>query len=166
MKNLILEVAQEADYQIIADIYNQYINNADITMDERNFEAKDIKNWVEKLNNREKLFVVKKQGNIIAWAIIKCYSDRLGYAKACETSVYLRQEEIGKGYGTIIKKELIEVCKDLKYHHLVDKIVSNNEISIACSKKIGYEIVGIQKEIGYKNGKWIDIVIMQYIIED
>lgn len=37
--------------------------------------------------------------------------------------------------------------------------------SILYNQKLGYTIVGTQKAIGFRNGKWLDIVIMQYVIE-
>ena len=58
-----------------------------------------------------------------------------GYAKACETAIYLRSAETRKGYGTLMKKWIIEKCRELGYHHLVAKIFSSNSASIEYNKK-------------------------------
>jgi L-amino acid N-acyltransferase YncA len=156
--------ATPADYQPIADIYNEFIALGTATMDETLKTADDIAKWVEKFHDREKLYVIKENLITIGWGIIKRYSDREGYRFACETAVYITAGKVGKGYGTMIKKHLIEVCKKLNYKHLVAKIFSSNKGSIAYNEKLGYTIVGTQKQIGYKNHKWQDIVIMQYVI--
>ena len=113
---------------------------------------------------REKLFIAEVSNKVIGWAIIKKYSDRIGYARSCETSVYLTKSETGKGYGPKIKNKLIKECKQLGYTHLVAKIMSVNKTSINYNLKLGYEIVGEQKNIGFINGKYHNVTIMQYNI--
>ena len=116
---------------------------------------------MQKFHDRERLYVLRDDENVvIGWGIIKRYSDRDGYRFACETAVYLTQPELGKGYGTLMKLFLIDRCKEMDYHHLVAKIFATNTASIEYNRKLGYEIVGRQKEIGFKNGTWMDIVIM------
>ncbi len=164
-KDVILTSAQIQDFSDIADIYNEHIQLKSSTMEERVFDTSKIQEWVEAFNDREELLILKRGQLNIGWAIIKKYSDRAGYRFACETAVYLRGNETRKGYGSFVKKALIERCKALNYHHLVAKIFAINTASIQYNLKLGYEIVGRQKEIGFKNGKWTDVVIMQYIIK-
>ena len=59
----------------------------------------------------------------------------------------------------------MQVCKDLNYRHLVAKILGDNQSSIAYNQRLGYTIVGTQKEVGFRDGKWQDVVIMQYLID-
>ncbi|MEZ4686291.1 MAG: GNAT family N-acetyltransferase [Bacteroidia bacterium] len=119
---------------------------------------------MRKFHDREKLYVLKNEVEVIGWGIIKRYSDREGYSLSCETAIYLRRSEMRKGYGSLMKRFLIEECRKMGYHHLVAKIFASNQASIQYNLKLGYEIVGRQKEIGILNGDWIDVVIMQYII--
>ena len=161
-----MRLASAGDYSRIAEIYNIHINIGKSSMEESLKAATDIKAWVDKFHDRERLYVCEKNGLVIGWGIIKRYSDREGYRFACETAVYLISEETGKGYGGQIKQFLIGVCKELDYHHLVAKIFADNEASIRYNQKLGYEIVGRQKQIGWKNDRWQDIVIMQLILNN
>ena len=160
-----IEEAIATDYQLIADIYNEFIILGTASMEETVKTADDIASWLRNFNDREKLFVLKENGIGIGWGIIKRYSDREGYRYACETAVYLTSSKLGKGYGTMMKKYLLDVCKSLHYKHLIAKIFANNEISILYNQKLGYTVVGTQNQIGFKNNEWVDIVIMQYLIE-
>ncbi len=153
------------EYQLIADIYNEYITLGSSNMEETHKTATDIAGWIAKFNNREKLYVFTQNEIVIGWGIIKRYSDREGYRFACETAVYFTQTELGKGYGTQMKKFVIEQCKLLQYKHLVAKVFATNTASIAYNEKLGYTVVGRQQEIGYRNEQWIDMIIMQYIIK-
>lgn len=151
-------------YQRIAEIYNEYIALGNATMERRVHAAVDIEKWVAKFNDRERLYVMKRGEEVIGWGIIKRYSDREGYRFACETAIYLTLSALRKGYGSMMKLLLIDESRNLGYHHLVAKIFASNEASIQYNLKIGYTIVGRQKEIGFIQGEWMDIVIMQYIL--
>ncbi len=111
--DLKISLAKKSDYKTIASIYNQYIQSGSVTMDEILKTATDIAAWVNKFNDRERLFVLKKENSIIGWGIIKKYSDRSGYRTTCETAIYLTASKRGKGYGTFLKKHLIQICKAL-----------------------------------------------------
>ncbi len=160
-----IQEANSFDYQLIAEIYNEFIALGTSTMDETLKSADDIAEWVKKFHDREALYVIKENFTTIGWGIIKRYSDREGYRFTCETAIYLTATKLGRGYGTMMKEHLISICKKLQYKHLVAKIFADNIGSISYNEKLGYTIVGTQKQIGYKNKKWQDIVIMQYIIE-
>ena len=163
-ENLTIELAKPTDYEPIANIYNEYIQRGGSTMEESHYTAEKIAAWVDKFEERERLYVLKDAEKTIGWGIIKLYSPREGYRFACETAIYITESELRKGYGSLMKNFLIEKCRELDYRHLVAKIFATNTASIEYNLKIGYTIVGRQKEIGYKNGQWVDIVIMQYLI--
>ncbi|MGH1386903.1 N-acetyltransferase family protein [Kordia sp.] len=153
------------DYQTVANIYNEYIKLGTASMEETLKTAADIEGWIQKFHDREKLFVFTEDNEVIGWGIIKRYSDREGYRFACETAVYFTETKLGKGYGTTMKKYVIEQCKQLQYKHLVAKVFATNTASIVYNEKLGYTIVGRQNQIGFKNNQWLDMIIMQYIIE-
>ena len=100
----------------------------------------------------------------MGYSRIKRYSDRLGYKFCCETSIYFYLEEVGQGYGHILFTKLLAQVKQFNYHHIVAKILGCNKKSVKFHQKFGFEIVGIQKEIGFSQGRWEDIVIMQLIL--
>ena len=161
-----IRCAETRDLAAIAAIYNESIAAEDASMDIKVYAPEDIQGWLDAFNEREGLFVLEDEGELQGWGIIKRYSNRWGYRVACETAVYTWRHARRRGYGSSMKKELIRQCKRLGYHHLVAKIFSDNKGSIIYNLKLGYEIVGQQREIGFKNGGWQDVTIMQLILED
>jgi len=158
-------IAKIQDAPVVQEIYNEHIRGGRSTMDRQVKSLADIQAWFENFTDRELVVVLEEGDYILGWGIIKRYSDRIGYARACETAVYLRSRELRKGYGTMIKKWLIDKCRELNYHHMVAKIFSVNEASIAYNRKLGYELVGTQREIGFVDGAWQDVTIMQLILD-
>lgn len=161
-----LRRAVPGDAAAIAQIYNESIEAGNATMDDRPKSEEEIRAQIEGHGEREGYWLLEEAGGeVLGWGVIKRYSDRLGYRFACETAVYLRREQVGRGLGTRIKLALFELCRGLQYHHLVAKVFAENSASIEYNLRLGYEIVGRQRQIGFKNGRWQDVVILQRILE-
>ncbi|MEO0538062.1 MAG: N-acetyltransferase family protein [Cyanobacteria bacterium P01_A01_bin.123] len=156
--------ANPQDYPAIASIYNEAIAHGGITMDGQPYTVEDIQAIAQKMNHREGLWVGEVSGQAIGWGIIKRYSDRIGYQVCCETSIYLTFAETGKGYGSALQKALMKQVADYGYHHIVAKILAANWGSVQFHQRLGFEIVGTQKDIGFINGAWHDVVIMQCLL--
>jgi len=157
-------IADITDAKSVMEIYNEHIYDGNSTMDQRPKTLNEIENWFKGFWERELIVMLEDENKTIGWGIIKRYSDREGYAGACETAIYLSSTETRKGYGTLMKKWIIKKCRELGYHHLVAKIFSSNIASIEYNKKLGYELVGKQKEIGFVDGQWQDVTILQLLI--
>lgn len=158
----IIRPCTEVDVAAVASILNESIAARDATLMQQVSEA-TIRDWLAHFNDREALYVLEEAAHIGGWGIIRRYSDREGYRLTCETSVFLRRSERGRGLGSLIQRMLMSRCRELGYHHLVAKIFADNETSIRLHKRLGYEIVGVQREIGIVDGRWQDVAILQYV---
>ncbi len=156
--------AEPKDSQQIADIYNIYIALGNASMDSPKTKA-DVDLWLTNLINREGVFVFEEDDVIKGWGAIKKYSDRYGYRFACETSIYIHNDYKGCGIGHRINTFLIEKAKSYNYKHLTAKIFASNTASIIFFKKYGYTTVGKQHKIGYINNRWVDMIIMEKLLE-
>lgn len=157
--------ATESDAADIAAIYNESILAADSTMELTPKTADELKRQILDLGNRERLLVLVENDRVQGWGVLKRYSDREGYRFAGETSVYLQREHVGRrtGFGSAIQTELMRLADELGYHHIVAKIWASNSVSIRMHEKFGFEIVGTQREIGFVDGAWRDVTIMQFV---
>ncbi len=152
------------DLESVVEIFNQNIEAGDSTLWQAKFSIDSFRHRFQPSNDREKLYVVVQHNQVIGWGMIKKYHEKEGYSAACETSVFLHRNMIGQGIGTSFKAFIIQECQKLKYHHINAKILASNKRSIHYNLKLGYQIVGLQREIGRIKGKWVDVMIMQYII--
>lgn len=64
----------------------------------------------------------------------------------------------------LLKRALIEQARALGYHHLVAKVFADNAASLASNRRCGFELVGVQREVGIKQGKRQDVAILQLIL--
>ncbi len=158
--------ARPEDAAAIAAIYNESIAAGDSTMDQAPHTARDVLGWMARFNDRETLLVLSEAGEVVGWGILKRYSSRPGYRFCCETSVYVSRDHRGRGCGTRLQAALMTRCRSYGYHHVVAKIWAENEASLSLHRKFGFERVGIQREIGFHEGRWIDVAILQCLLDD
>jgi len=163
---LVVREASLADAQFIADVYNYYVRKGGATMDtvERSVSEQQLR--LMSMGARETALIAELDGVPVGFCTIRAFSDRGGYAPACETSTYLHPQSRRRGVGSLLKRTAIEKARELGYHHLSAKIMSTNVASIEYNMRLGYEIVGIQRQVGYRDGQWIDMVLLQLILDD
>jgi len=163
---LVFREVEQSDLPTFGEIFNENILAGDATLWQNPFTLEDLQELHSTLGEREKMFVAAHGDQVIGIGFIKKYHPKKGYDYACDTSVFLRRNQLRKGYGTQFKQFILAECRRLNYHHAVAKILATNQASINYNLKQGYEMVGIQKEIGRCNDQWVDVAILQYIFSE
>jgi phosphinothricin acetyltransferase len=159
-----LREAVRSDATVIAEICNASVEARDSTMQLEPVDPAYVRRRIEGLGDREVLLVLEAEGRVVGWGLVKRYSDRGGYRRTAETSVYVRRNRTGEGVGSQIQAALIERCRSFGDHHLVAKVWADNAASVALHRRFGYEDVGVQREVGRVNGEWKDVLILQKLL--
>ena len=160
-----LRDAVTADAESIARIQRQSVDAMDSTM-AAPASTEDIVTQLQCMGPREVWLVVEEPEGVVGWGVVKKYSPRPGYDLCCETSIFLDRSLRGRGLGRPMQQELLDRAVALGYHHVVAKIWADNAGSIRFHERFGYEMVGVQREIGWVGGQWRDVAIMQLILKE
>ena len=56
--------------------------------------------------------------------------------------------------------------RDHGFHVVVARIVGGHEASIALHARCGFEHVGVEREVGRKFHRWLDVVVMQRMLRE
>lgn len=106
--------------------------------------------------------IAELDNKIIGFANASPYHTRTGYRWTIEDSVYVNPNFHGKGIGLALLNEIIKRSEKLGFRQMIAAIGdANNSASIGLHLKCGFEMTGTLKSVGYKNGHWLDVVIMQ-----
>lgn len=162
----ITRAALPSDAAAIAHIYNQYVARGNATMDMIPWTVEAVEARIEALEARECLLVACQADQVVGWGVVKKYSPRQGYRVCCETSVFVDATHTGQGLGSLLVTALFERCRQFGYRHAVAKIHASNENSIQFHRRHGFEMVGVQREIGFIRDHWLDVAIMQRIFPE
>jgi phosphinothricin acetyltransferase len=73
-------------------------------------------------------------------------------------------DQRGQGVGRLLLGELIRLATTHGFHTVMARIVGGHETSIGLHASCGFELVGIEREVGRKFGKWLDVALMQRML--
>jgi L-amino acid N-acyltransferase YncA len=152
------------DLGAILNIYNQGIEDKIATLEEN---QKDIEYMTEWFNNHKERFavlVIEDNDEIVGWASLNAYSNRSAYAGVADLSIYIRRDYRGKGVGSSLLKEI--ECTAIKndFNKIVLFTFPFNNLGQGLYKKNGYREVGVFKNQGKLDGRFVDVMIMEKIL--
>lgn len=158
-------LAVDDDMAVVAEIYNEGIKDKVSTLETRIRTPEDMLAWFQEREDRYKVIVCEDaHGQIVGWASLNVYKARESYAGVADLSIYVKKSERCKGIGTIILNDLVAVAKDNDFFKLVLSVFRVNEAAINLYKSQGFREVGTFMSHGRINNKWIDVVIMEMMI--
>ncbi|WP_063602178.1 GNAT family N-acetyltransferase [Clostridium coskatii] len=169
--NVTMRMATKADAKEILDIYEPYVRNSAISFE---YDVPSIEEFTERINNILKKYpyiVAVDNNQIIGYAYVSSFKERVAYDWAVETTIYLSQDCRGKGVG---KKLYLALEKILKRQNIInlnaciaytttDNAYLTNA-SMYFHEHLGYRKVAHFTKCGYKFGNWYDMIWMEKII--
>jgi phosphinothricin acetyltransferase len=78
--------------------------------------------------------------------------------------VYVHRDARGGGVGRALLGELVRLAQRYGYHSIVARIVGGHDASISLHARHGFDMVGVEREVGRKLGRWLDVVVMQRLL--
>ena len=148
----------------VAAINNLYLGKG--TMQLEPVTAEDFLDYLPGASDHHAMVVKVFNGQVLGYALVKPYSLRTGYQHACEHSVYLHPDATDRGYGNQLMHAIIDEARELSYDYIAAKIWANNQGSIRFHLRLGFQKVGIQRAIGSVDGKKINTMIMEALINE
>ena len=79
-------------------------------------------------------------------------------------SVYVHRDRRGVGVGKLILGELLDLATIHGFHAVIARIVGDHQASMALHEGCGFTLVGLEKEVGRKFGRWLDVVELQRLL--
>lgn len=160
-----LRPAAADDAAAIMEIYNEAVLTSTATFDLVPRTLEEQRHWMTNRSGAHAVIVaVEGEGRVAGFGALSAYRERAGYATTVEDSVYLADGYRGRGIGRSLLEELVSVATAHGFHAMMAKIVADHEASIALHRSVGFEIVGREREVGRKFGKWLDVVLMERLL--
>jgi phosphinothricin acetyltransferase len=156
--------AGRADLPRILSIYNHEVLSSTATYDTQPRTEEEHGKWFAHHDSVHPVLVAESDREVCGWASLSPWSDRPAYDSSVEVSVYVAEEHRGKGVGKQLLQALIEAGRARGHHALLGRISSDNTVSIRLHEALGFSVVGVLKEVGFKFGRWLDVSIMELIL--
>ncbi len=165
MENTVIRDVKTEDAGAIARIYNPYILNSVITFEDIPVSEEIIAGRIEaEIAAGYPYLVLEAAQMVVGYAYAGVWRTRAAYRHTVESTVYLDQGLIGKGYGTLLYKALIGELRKKEFHVVLGGITLPNPASVALHEKMGFKKVAHFTEVGYKFNRWLDVGFWQLTI--
>jgi phosphinothricin acetyltransferase len=146
------------DAAAIAQIYAPYVNDTAISFETDVVSAAQIAERMQSYDGLYPWFVAAEAGDaVIGYAYATQFRTRAAYRFAAETSIYLEPSAQGRGLGRSLYGTLLDQLIRQGFTQAIAGITLPNDASVQLHERVGFRLVGIYRQIGYKLGRWHDV---------
>ena len=112
------------------------------------------------------LVAVDTRDQVAGYVYASSHRDPPSYKWSVNTSVYIRADGRGQGVGKQLYTEMFEQLVSLGHYRAYAGIALPNETCVALHESVGFEPIGVYKDVGYKFGAWCDVSWWQKQIQE
>jgi phosphinothricin acetyltransferase len=165
MNDVTIRGARTEDAAAICVIYNQGIEDRVATLETELRSAEERREWLAARGPRHPVLVAEAAGGVVGWASLNRFNPRAAYDHVTDISVYVERAWRGRGVGRRLLGRLVGCARDIGYHKMVLAAFPTNKPGIALYERIGFTSVGIYHEQGQLDGVWVDVIVMEKLLE-
>ena len=159
--------ADDSDLPAITDIHNHAVVHTTAIWNEDAVDVADRAAWLADRTARGyPVIVAVDDSGLVGYASYAQWRPHSGYKHTVEHSVYVRGDQRGRGIGKTLMAELIERARAAGIHVMIGGIESGNVASIVLHERLGFAEVGRMPQVGAKFGRWLDLSMLQLMLDD
>jgi L-amino acid N-acyltransferase len=159
-----VRLARLDDAEAIREIYNLEVTTSTVTFDLVPRTLGDQQAWLSARSGAYAAVVAVDGGEVVGFGSLSAWRDRAAYATTVEDSVYVRRDCHGRGIGRALLEELVSTATAHGFHACMARVVGGHEASIALHRACGFDVIGTEREVGRKFGRWLDVVLMERLL--
>jgi L-amino acid N-acyltransferase YncA len=158
-----IRAAAPGDVAAIARIYADAVRHGTATFEvEPPDEAEMARRMLTLLAGNYPYLVAERSGELAGYAYAGPYHLRPAYRWTVEDSIYLDPQFQGQGIGRRLMRQLLADAEARGFRQMIALIGdSTNAASIALHAAAGFQRIGTLQSVGFKHGRWLDVVAMQ-----
>ena len=162
--SLVIRPAALADIPAITRIYAHAVETGTASFELEPPDEDEMRKRMQALlDGKFPYFVAEIDGVVAGYAYASLYRTRPAYRFTVEDSVYVAPHTHRRGVGKALLLKLIEVCTALGFRQMIAVIGDSTKqaASVGLHEAVGFRPVGILQDVGFKQGRWLDSVLMQ-----
>jgi len=146
------------------EMYNLEVLTSTATFDLVPRSLEEQEGWLSARSGAYAAIVAEDGDEVVGFGSLSPYRDRPAYSTTVEDSVYVQRDRQGTGVGKLLLGELVRVATMHGFHAVIARIVGGHDASIRLHESQRFERVGVEREVGRKFGRWLDVVVMERLL--
>jgi phosphinothricin acetyltransferase len=145
------------DAAACAAIYTPHVEGSAVSFEERAPDAGAMAARIQRYGASHAWLVAEREGRVVGYAYATAFNERPAYRWSAGVSVYVAEGERGRGVGRSLYQALFERLRERGFRMACAGITLPNLASVGLHESLGFELVGVNREIGWKHGAWRDV---------
>jgi L-amino acid N-acyltransferase YncA len=159
-----VRLARQEDADAIRAIYNAEVTGSTVTFDLTPRSADEQRAWIARHQGAHPAVVAVEGSTVVGFGSLSSFRDRAAYATTVEDSLYVDGAWRGRGVGRLLLGELAALALARGFHTVIARVSGDNEPSNGLHRACGFVLVGVEREVGRKFGRWIDVAVWQKML--
>jgi phosphinothricin acetyltransferase len=155
---------EASDAEALREIYNREVLGSTVTFDLVPRSLADQARWMAEHAGAYPVIVGVEAGEVIGFASLSPYRPRPAYATTVEDSVYVAAHRRGAGAGKALLTAVVDLAAQHGFHSVIARVVGDHVASIGLHRACGFNLVGVEREVGRKFGRWLDVAVLQRLL--
>ena len=145
-------------------IYNVEVEQHLSTFDLVARTIDDQRAWLAQRSGAFSAVVAIVDDEVVGFASLSPYKERAAYRTTVEDSVYVSRQHPRLGIGRTLMDHVIGIARESGFHSMIARIEASGTASRALHEACGFELVGVEREVGRKFNRWLDVAVMQLLL--
>ena len=164
MADVSIRPATADDAAAICTIYNQGIEDRIATLETELRTPEERRQWLAARAPRHPVVVALSGGEVVGWGSLNAFNPRPAYDNVVDLSVYVERAWRGRAVGTALLAHLLDLARGFGYHKMVLATFPYNAAGVALYRRMGFTSVGVYREQGRLDGRWVDVLVMERLL--
>ena len=156
--------ATVADAPRCAEIYAPFVTDSWVSFELEAPGPEEMAGRIAKALQSHDWLVAEREGAVLGYAYGSEHRTRAAYRTSCDVAVYVDRDQTRQGIGRALYEALLPSLKDRNVHAAFAGIALPNDASIALHRAMGFDPVGIYRQVGWKMGDWRDVAWFQRLL--
>lgn len=159
-----LRAATAADAAAIREIYAPYILKTAYSFEYDVPSVAEMEKRITETLSQFPYLVYERDGTILGYAYASRAFAREAYGFLADLSIYLREDCRGNGLGRQFYEMMEEILRRQGYTKIYCLVVEDNAPSCRFHEAMGYRVMTVFKESGWKLGTWHSVVWYEKVL--
>jgi len=147
----------DADAAAFAAIYAPYVSDSVISFELEPPSAEEMAERIRAGTATHPWLVFEEGGKVLGFAYGGQHHHRAAYRWSADVTVYVARGMHRRGIGRALYTALFELLRRQGFRVLCAGVTLPNDGSVGLHESLGFELVGVYRNVGWKDGRWHDV---------
>lgn len=145
------------DAPSVQAIYAPYVTDTTVSFEEVPPDSMEVERRIAAILPRYPYLVAEEDGRVVGYAYASEHRTRAAYRTSVDVTVYVAPGAQRSGVARRLYSHLLPAVASLGYHAAFAGIALPNQASVGLHEAMGFEPIGIYREVGRKFDAWHDV---------